>query len=196
MTEFIFSIISNVNNFIHVYYIYSLCIYFIISICFFTFSLPGGPLLLIGSGFFFGFIPGFIINIFSISLGSLIFIIFSKTLLNKIFKKLYTKFSDKLSRYIKNSSFEYLIIIRLLLGVPLIVQNISITMLNVSKIKIFISSLIGFSPLMLLFSYLGTYVSNIIELKSYIFSQIFSSEVLIAIGLLVILISIRIYYKK
>ena len=101
MTEIIYSIISNINNIINVYYFYSFCIYFISAIFFFTLSLPGGILILVGSGFFFGFIQGFIINIIAISLGSLIFIIFSKTLLSKIFNKYYIKNSHKLSDYIK-----------------------------------------------------------------------------------------------
>mgnify|MGYP001391724323 CR=1 FL=1 len=196
MTEFVVSIITYIYDYINLYYFYSFCLYSIILLCFFTFSLPGGIILLIGSGFFFGFIQGFLINIFSISLGSLIFIIFSKTLLNKIFKKYYNKFSNKLFNYIKNSSYEYLILIRLLIGLPLVFQNISISILKVSKIKIFVTSLIGFTPLMLLFSYLGSYASSIIELKSFTFSQIFSPGIIFMLGILIILISLRIYFKK
>ena len=196
MNEFIYSIIISVNNYINVYYFYSFCIYFVFSIIFFTFSLPGGTIILIGSGFFFGFIQGFIINIFSISFGSLIFIIFSKTLLNNISKKYNLKFSDKVSNYLKNSSYEYLILIRLLIGMPLIFQNICISMLNISKIKIFITSLIGFTPIILVFSYFGSFASNIVELKSYTFSEILSREMLIMFCLVIILLIIRIYFKK
>ena len=196
MTEIIYSIISNINNIINVYYFYSFCIYFISAIFFFTLSLPGGILILVGSGFFFGFIQGFIINIIAISLGSLIFIIFSKTLLSKIFNRYYIKYSHKLSGYLKNSSFEYLILIRLLIGPPLIFQNIFISMLEISKIKIFLTSIIGFTPLMLLFSYFGSYTSNMIELKNYTFSQIFSSEILLIVGCLIFLVLLKIVFKK
>ena len=196
MTEIILNIFSNLNDYINIYYFYSFILYFIISICFFTLSLPGGIIILIGSGFFFGFIEGFIINILSISLGSLFFIIFSKTLLRKVFNNYYIKFSEKLSNYIKNSSYEYLILIRLIIGPPLAFQNICISLLDISKFKIFISSLIGFTPLTLLFSYLGSYVSNIIELKSYTLFEILSTEILFILVLLIILISLRIYFKK
>ena len=196
MNEIILSIFSNVNYFINNYYIYSFCLYFILSIFFFTLSLPGGPIILIGSGFFFGFFLGFILNLFSISLGSLIFIILSKTILSKLFNKYYDKFSGKLSNYIKDSSYEYLILIRLIIGPPLVFQNICISLLNIPKFKIFFSSIIGFTPLMLLFSYLGSYVSNIIELQSFTFSKIFSPEILFIIVLLIVLISLRIYYKR
>ena len=196
MSEFIYSFISYLNNIISVYYFYSLFLYCIFLILFFTFSLPGGLILVLASGFFFGFIQGFFINIISISLGSLFFIIFSKNLLSKMFNKYYLKFSDKLSGYIKNTSIEYLILVRLFIGPPLAFQNICISLLYVSKMKIFLTTIIGFIPQMLLFSYIGSYVSNIIELQSIVFSEIFSKEILFSIGLLIFLILLRIYFKK
>ena len=196
MSEFIYSFISYLNNIISVYYFYSLFLYCIFLILFFTFSLPGGLIVVIASGFFFGFIQGFFINIISISLGSLFFIIFSKNLLSKMFNKYYLKFSDKLSGYIKNTSIEYLILVRLFIGPPLAFQNICLSLLNVSKMKIFLTTIIGFIPQMLLFSFLGSYVSNIIELQSIVFSEIFSKEILFSIGFLIFLILLRIYFKK
>ena len=196
MSEFIYSFISYLNNIISVYYFYSLFLYFIFLILFFTFSLPGGLIVLFASGFFFGFFQGFFINIISISLGSLFFIIFSKNLLSKMFNKYYLKFSDKLSGYIKNTSIEYLILVRLFIGPPLAFQNICISLLNVSKMKIFLTTIIGFIPQMLLFSYIGSYVSNIIELQTIVFSEIFSKEILFSIGFLIFLILLRIYFKK
>ena len=196
MTEIIYNILFNLTDFINNNYYSSFLLYFIISICFFTLSLPGGIIILISSGFFFGFLEGFIINILSISLGSLIFIIFSKTILSKLFEKNYNKYSDKLTDFIKNSSYEYLILLRLIIGPPLIFQNICISLLNISKTKILISSVIGFTPIMLLFSYFGSYASNLIELKAFTFSSIFSPEILITIGLFIFLIVLRIYFKK
>ena len=196
MTDIIFNILINLTDFVNNNYFYSFLLYFIISICFFTLSLPGGMIILISSGFFFGFLEGFLINIFAISFGSLLFIIFSKTILQKLFQKYYIKFSDQLNNFIKNSSYEYLILIRLIIGPPLILQNICISLLNISKTKILISSLIGFTPLMLLLSYVGSYASNLIELKSLTFSNILTPEILFIIFLLIFLILLRIYFKK
>ena len=196
MTEIIFNILFNIADFIHNNYYYSFLLYFIISICFFTLSLPGGMIILISSGFFFGFLGGFIINILSISLGSLIFIIFSKTILSKLFEKYYNKFSGQLSNFIKDSSFEYLILLRLIIGPPLVFQNICISLLKISNTKIFTSSVIGFSLPMLICSYIGSYASNLIELKSFTFSNIFPPELLLIIGFIIFLIVLRIYFKK
>ena len=196
MNEIIFNFLINLNEFVSTYYIYSFCLFFIISTLYFTFSLPGGVIILLSSGFFFGFIGGFFLNIISICLGSLIFIIFSKTLIKGLFEKYYVKFSDKLSTYIKSSSYEYLILIRLIIGPPLLFQNICISLLNISKTKILITSFIGFTPLMLLFSYLGSHVSKIIELKAFTIADIFTSEIIIIFVLIISILFFRIFIKK
>ena len=196
MTEFIYNIITYVNSFIELYFFYTFIIYFIMSTIFFTLSLPGGPIILIGSGFFFGFILGFIINILSVTLGCFIFIVFSKTLLSKLFNKIYYKFSQKLSKFVGDSSYEYLILVRLIIGIPLAVQNICISMLNISKVKIFFTTFIGFTPLMLLFAYFGSYVSDIIQLKSIGLKQIFSLEIFFIFASIVFLILLRIFLRK
>ena len=196
MNEIIFNFLINLNEFVSTYYIFSFCVFFIISTLYFTFSLPGGIIILLSSGFFFGFIGGFFLNIISICLGSLIFIIFSKTLLRGFFEKYYVKFSDKLSTYIKSSSYEYLILIRLIIGPPLLFQNICISLINISKTKILITSFIGFTPLMLLFSYLGSHVSNIIELKAFTIADIFTSEIIIIFVLIISILFFRIFIKK
>jgi len=196
MNEIFFNYLINLNEFVSTYYIFSFCLFFIISTLYFTFSLPGGVIILLSSGFFFGFIGGFFLNIISICLGSLIFIIFSKTLLRGFFEKYYVKFSDKLSTYIKSSSYEYLVLIRLIIGPPLLFQNICISLLNISKTKILITSFIGFAPLMLLFSYLGSHVSNIIELKAFTIADIFTSEIIIIFVLIISILFFRIFIKK
>lgn len=196
MNEIIFNFLINLNEFVSTYYIFSFCIFFIISTLYFTFSLPGGIIILLSSGFFFGFIGGFFLNIISICFGSLIFIIFSKTLIKGLFENYYVLFSDKLSTYIKSSSYEYLILIRLIIGPPLLFQNICISLLNISKTKILITSFIGFTPLMLLFSYLGSHVSNIIELKAFTIADIFTSEIIIIFVLIISILFFRIFIKK
>ena len=94
MIDLLFNLIIITSNYIDSNYYFFFLIYFIFSIIFFSLSLPGGLLVSLASGFFFGFIPGFLINVLSTSLGSLIFIIFSKTILKKIFEKYYHKYSE------------------------------------------------------------------------------------------------------
>ena len=173
----------------------SLILYFLFSFLFFTFSLPGSLIIILASSFFFGFITGFIINITTIVLGSLCFFLFFKNLFKKYFNKQIEKFSDKLNTIIKKSSFEYLVLLRLIFGVPLFVQNLFLSTLNISKTKFIISSFIGFTPYFLLFSFIGNQFSNLIEIKEFQLSNILSFELILIFLILIILLLIRIFFK-
>ena len=173
----------------------SLILYFLFSFLFFTFSLPGSLIIILASSFFFGFITGFIINITTIVLGSLCFFLFFKNIFKKYFNKQIEKFSDKLNKIIKKSSFEYLVLLRLIFGVPLFVQNLFLSTLNISKTKFIISSFIGFTPYFLLFSFIGNQFSDLIEVKEFQLSNILSFELILIFLLLIILLLIRIFFK-
>ena len=173
----------------------SLILYFLFSFLFFTFSLPGSLIIILASSFFFGFITGFIINITTIVLGSLCFFLFFKNIFKKYFNKQIEKFSDKLNKIIKKSSFEYLVLLRLIFGVPLFVQNLFLSTLNISKTKFIISSFIGFTPYFLLFSFIGNQFSDIIEVKEFQLSNILSFELILIFLILIILLLIRIFFK-
>ena len=173
----------------------SLILYFLFSFLFFSFSLPGSLIIILASSFFFGFITGFIINITTIVLGSLCFFLFFKNLFKKYFNKQIEKFSDKLNTIIKKSSFEYLVLLRLIFGVPLFVQNLFLSTLNISKTKFIISSFVGFTPYFLLFSFIGNQFSNLIEIKEFQLSNILSFELILIFLILIILLLIRIFFK-
>ena len=173
----------------------SLILYFLFSFLFFTFSLPGSLIIILASSFFFGFITGFIINITTIVLGSLCFFLFFKNIFKKYFNKQIEKFSDKLNKIIKKSSFEYLVLLRLIFGVPLFVQNLFLSTLNISKTKFIISSFIGFTPYFLLFSFIGNQFSDLIEVKEFQVSNILSFELILIFLLLIIFLLLRIFFK-
>ena len=173
----------------------SLILYFLFSFLFFTFSLPGSLIIILASSFFFGFITGFIINITTIVLGSLCFFLFFKNIFKKYFNKQIEKFSDKLNKIIKKSSFEYLVLLRLIFGVPLFVQNLFLSTLNISKTKFIISSFIGFTPYFLLFSFIGNQFSNLIDIKEFQLSNILSFELILIFLLLIIFLLLRIFFK-
>ena len=195
MIDFIFNFLIQFDLLIKNNLELSLILYFLFSFLFFTFSLPGSLLIILASSFFFGFITGFIINITTIVLGSLCFFLFFKNLFKKYFNKQIEKFSDKLNTIIKKSSFEYLVLLRLIFGVPLFVQNLFLSTLNISKTKFIISSFVGFTPYFLLFSFIGNQFSNLIEVKEFQLSNILSFELILIFLLLIILLLIRIFFK-
>jgi len=195
MIDFIFNFLIQFDLLIKNNLELSLILYFLFSFLFFTFSLPGSLIIILASSFFFGFITGFIINITTIVLGSLCFFLFFKNLFKKYFNKQIEKFSDKLNKIIKKSSFEYLVLLRLIFGVPLFVQNLFLSTLNISKTKFIISSFIGFTPYFLLFSFIGNQFSNLLEVKEFQLSNILSFELILIFLLLIIFLLLRIFFK-
>ncbi len=179
----------------HNYY-FSLIIFLSLMILCNSFSLPGNPIFMTSAGFLYGIGIGFSVSIIGIVLGSLIFYLFVSFLFKKIFPSFYNKYSSKAHSYLSDSTFEYLIIFRMIPGFPLIVQNLVLTILKIDKLKFLISSFIGFSPLVFAFVYFGKQLNNISKLKSFTFSDIFSLEILILIFLLILLIYMRIIYVK
>ena len=194
--DFFLFFLDLINSYIQNYYYLSLFIFFLFLLIYFSFSLPGGPILLLSSGFFFGFLIGFIINIVSIVLGSLIFFIVSKFLFKNLLKNYYEIYSLKLTNIIKKSSYEYLILLRLIVGAPLFIQNLCLSILNISKVKFIISSSIGLSPFMVLFSYLGNQLSDLIQVKKFNLIEVFTFELLIIFLILISVILLRIFYKN
>ena len=177
--DFFLFFLDIINSYIQNYYYLSLSIFFLFLLIFFSFSLPGGAILLVASGFFFGFLVGFIINTVSLVLGSLIFFIVSKFLFKNLLKSYYEIYSLRLTNIIKKSSYEYLILLRLIVGVPLFIQNLCLSILNISKVKFIITTSIGFSPLLVIFSYLGNHLSDLMQVKKFNLIEIFTFEFLI-----------------
>ena len=196
MIDFIFLYINNINLFIEDNFYFNFIIYFIISFFIFFFSIPGSTLIIITSAFFLDVYYAFLINILSISLGSLFFIIFIKKLLIRYFEKYINKYFYIFEKIIKKSSLEYLILLRLIIGPPLFIQNIFLATLNVSKMSIFFSTLIGFTPYFILYTIIGNQISNLQSIKQLTFRNIISLEFLIILSALAVFLILRIYLKS
>ena len=195
MIDYILIILNYIQMLILENYILALISYFLFCLFFFFLSLPGGLIVTLSSGFFFGFYIGFLINIISITFGSLFFTILSKNYFLSYFNNYLLKYTDKLNKIIKKSSFEYLVLLRLIFGVPLFVQNLFLSTLNISKTKFIISSFIGFTPYFLLFSFIGNQFSDLIEVKEFQLSNILSFELILIFLLLIIFLLLRIFFK-
>ena len=193
MIDYILIILNYTQLLIEENYTLDLMIYFLFCISFFFLSLPGGLIVTLSSGFFFGFYIGFLINIISITIGSLFFTVLSKYYFINYFNKYLSKYTDKLNKIIKKSSYEYLILIRLIFGIPLIVQNLFISTLEISKLKFIISSIIGFTPYFLIFSYAGDRISNLLEIKYFSIKNFFSIEIILVLIIFAVIIIFRIF---
>ncbi len=196
MIDYIFYFINQIQVLVENNYILTLLIYFAFSLIFFTTSMPGGTLVITASGFLYGFYIGFLINIFSVVIGSLFFFIICKYFMNNYFNKYIYSYANKLNKIVKKSSYEYLILIRLIFGIPLFIQNIFLSTLNISNFKFFLTTFIGFSPYMIIFAYAGNQFSNLIEIKNFKLSDIFSLEFIFVLVMIIVLLILKIYFKK
>ena len=194
--ELFYTYLDFITYFVANNYLLSAFLFCIFLIIYNSFSLPGNLFFFLSSGFFFNLYTGFLINILSIVIGSLIFFIFSKFFFKTFLSKFYNKYSYRISNIIKNSSYEYLILLRLISLFPLIVQNICLSILNISKTKFIITTFIGFIPLMFLAAFIGNEISDLIELKNFNTKDLFSSKVLLVFLLLIVMIILRIFFKK
>ena len=193
--ENLFFYINFFNQNLENNYFLFILLYLISLIIFFTFSLPGSPLLSIASGFFFGLYAGFLINIISILIGSYFFVYFAKIIFKNFLNKLHSKFSNKITNLIKHSSYEYLIIFRLIQGNPLFIQNLCLSFVNISKKKFIISSCIGLSPAIFAFSYFGSKLSQIYEINYIKFSDIISKDFILFLAIVILFLIFRIIYN-
>jgi len=194
--ELFYTYLDFITYFVANNYLLSAFLFCIFLIIYNSFSLPGNLFFFLSSGFFFDLYTGFLINILSIVIGSLIFFIFSKFFFKTFLSKFYNKYSHIISNIIKNSSYEYLILLRLISLFPLIVQNICLSILNISKTKFIITTFIGFIPLMFLAAFIGNEISDLIEIKNFNTKDLFSSKVLLVFLLLIVMIILRIFFKK
>ena len=195
MTDFIINFLLQFNVIIENNYELSIILYFIFSLIFFTMSLPGTLIIVLASSFFFGFYVGFLINIISVVFGSLIFFIFFKKIFNNYFIKYLENYSEKLNKLVKKSSYEYLILLRLISAIPLFIQNIFLSTLHISKKKFLISSFLGLSPYFLFFTFVGDQFSSLIELKSFEMKNLLTTEFILIILVLIIILISRIFFK-
>ena len=122
--DFFFFLIQNIIVYSQDNYFFSILLFFFFLLFYSAFSLPGLIVFTSISGYLFGIFYGYFISIFSLTFGSLIFFILSKKFFKYFFIKYYEKYTHNINKFISHSTIEYLIIFRLVPGLPLMVQNI------------------------------------------------------------------------
>ena len=128
-------IFENFIAWIELNYIFSIFLFFIFIFFYSLFSFPGLLIFFIFSGYIFGIIWSYLICLISFTLGCFCFFIISKYILSKLFKKYYEKYISKINDFLKNSTLQYLIIFRMIPGTPLMVQNILLSLLEISYFR-------------------------------------------------------------
>ena len=119
--------------------------------------------LVLASGFLFGSYIGTIVVVIALSLGAtLIYILANFFFKDLIREKFLNKFNNLENRF-KKKELTYMIIYRVIGGIPLQIQNLLPCMFSVSVKNYLIGTIIGFIPQMFIMASLGSGLENQIE---------------------------------
>ncbi len=158
----------------------------------------GSPIALIG-GFIFGKWIGTIVVVFGLTIGATFLYIFGNYFLkNLIREKFLNKFQILESKF-KKSEFIYLLIFRIVGGIPWQLQCLLPTLFDVKIKNYFFSTLFGIVPGAFLISSIGSGLEKIIDENDEIpgvLDIIFSPEIYIPLIAFFGLISITIFLRK
>ena len=177
------------------YFLFLLCAFFFMFIHS-SFSLPGSLILIASNGYFFGLLIGYIISILAITFGSFIFFIFFSVVLKNNFTKIYNKYVNKIDKYTSDNLLEYIIILRLIPGSPLLLQNIILSVLKIKRSTFLFTSLIGFTPIVFIAVFFGNQLNNLLKINTFKLADILSIEYIVFLILVIIIIVIKILFKK
>jgi uncharacterized membrane protein YdjX (TVP38/TMEM64 family) len=177
------------------YFIFLLFL-FIFMLVYNSFSLPGNIILMASTGYFFGLIIGYIISILTLTLGSLIFFMFFSNVIKNYFPENHSRYLQKINNYTNKNSLEYILILRIIPGTPLFLQNLFLASLKIKKSIFFFMSLIGFTPIVFLVVFFGKQLNNLAKFSSFKLADILSVEYFIFLILVFLILFIRIIFKK
>jgi len=160
------------------------------------------PVAIMG-GFVFGKWIGTIIVIFGLSIGATFLYIFANYFLKDLIKEKFLDRFNNLENKFKKSEFIYLLIFRMVGGIPWILQSLLPTLFNVKIKNYFFGTLIGIIPGTFLIVSIGSGLEKIIDQNIQtpsVTDIIFSSDIYIPLiaflGLIFITIVLRKFFYK
>ena len=176
-----------------------LFIYLILTILW-VFPLLGfaAPISLLG-GFIFGKWVGTIVVVLGLSIGATFLYMFGNYFLKDLIREKFLNNFQKLETKFKQSEFFYLLIYRLIGGVPWVISCILPTIFNVKIKNFFFATLVGIVPQIFLVVSIGSGLEKVIEQNSKIPKVrdiIFLPDVYIPILAFLILILITLFFRK
>ena len=176
-----------------------LSIYLILTILWvFPFLGFAAPIGLLG-GFIFGKWVGTIVVVLGLSIGATFLYMFGNYFLKDLIREKFLDKFQKLETKFKQSEFFYLLIYRLIGGVPWVISCILPTIFDVKIKNFFFATLVGIVPQIFLVVSIGSGLEKVIEQNSKIpkvSDIIFLPDVYIPILAFLILILITIFFRK
>ena len=178
---------------------------FLLAIIFFLFTILwvlaagfGSPIAIFG-GFIFGKWLGSIIVVLGMSIGASLLYVFANYFLKDLIREKFLNKYQSLENKFKKSEFIYLLIYRIVGGIPWQLQCLLPTLFNVKVKNYFVSTLLGIVPGVFLLVSIGSGLEKVIDQNSEapsIIDIIFSPGIYIPLLAFFALISITIILRK
>jgi len=185
-----------VLKYINENYFYSIIFFYLLFLILLFFFLPVASIMVIFSSYLFGALTTIFLSIVTITLGGVSNVFLLKKL---TFARIFNKakyYAEIIKNKIKENEMQYLIMLRFI-PMPFIIQNAILTLLNTSRFKFIISTILGILPWMIIYSLAGYKLRELINLNNEIgIDNIINYENFFIIVLLFLLIFLSIYLKK
>lgn len=184
----IISFDASIKEIIKNNYIFILIIFFIVNFTTTAVNMPGGSLKCIIAGYYFGLFYGLMVSLLPITLGSYFVYYFNTTLVSQIQVTKFKKIINYLNEKYKAHSFLVLVFVRLVLFIPLSIQNLFLSSLKINKQLFLITTMIGLFPTIFVYNLIGSLVDSMIEFESIKISILKESNILPVFFILIILV--------
>jgi len=185
-----------VLKYINENYFYSIIFFYLLFLILLFFFLPVASIMVIFSSYLFGTLTTIFLSIVTITLGGVSNVFLLKKL---TFARIFNKakyYAEIIKNKIKENEMQYLIMLRFI-PMPFIIQNAILTLLDTSRFKFIISTILGILPWMIIYSLAGYKLRELINLNNEIgIDNIINYENFFIIVLLFLLIFLSIYLKK
>ncbi len=156
------------------------------------------PIFLLG-GFIFGKWVGTLLVVFGLSVGATILYIFANYFLKNLIKEKFSNKYSSLNEKFKQNEFSFMLIYRIIGGIPFFISNILPTLFNVRIRNFFFGTLIGMTPQLFIGTTLGSGIEKIIDknMEAPTFIELFiSSEIYIPILGFIFLVVLGFFFKR
>lgn len=185
---------NSISLFINDHKYFSYFLAFSILVIGISFMVPITPIVLL-IGYYYGTCSSIYICLSGQFIGSLLVYLYSRYIFYSFMKNMYYyRFENYRLRFNENS-FYYLILLRIIGGIPFTVQCIICGIFKMDIKSYSLATFLGVIPYIYIFSSIGNNFNNIDDLKSFSILEILTFEYLSPIVLLVMIIFLPKIYK-
>lgn len=188
---------SAVLEFVHAYMIPALVLYALFYALIVTLSVPGGALMTVIGGFFFGVPATAVAVVIGATAGATALFLIAKTAVGDPLRAKAAPWLKKLEAGFQENEFTYLLVLRLIPLFPFFVVNLVPAFLGVSVRTYILATLIGIVPGVIIFSLVGAGLGNFTEAcDGFSASDVMTPEIVAAFLGIAALLLAPIVYKK